>query len=170
MECQTENLRVSLVQFLEKMLNGSRFDGSGSLKQLALKRHIDGTLSFPARLVVGFVSILWKVVLAVVVLTCISGAAASVLGSIGVQYPIPIVFAGVVSLVGLSGVLIDALVPRLLPRNTLLPRLLPRELFAGGRSLQCSAFQGWSPGTRIDSIIPSRVEYKSTPRRATEKG
>ena len=54
---------------------------------------------------------------------------------------------------------IDVLVPRLLPRNTLPPRLLPRELVAGGRSLQGSAFQGWSPGTRIDSLIPSRAEY-----------
>jgi len=95
------------------MLNGSRFDESGSLKQLTLKRHIDGTLSFPARLVVGFVSILWKVVLAIVVLTGISGAAASVLESMGVQYPIPIVFAGVVSLIGLSGVLIRRWVGRL---------------------------------------------------------
>ncbi len=42
-----------------------------------------------------------------------------------------------------------SLFPRLLPRNTLLPRLLPRESVAGGRSLQCSPFQGWSPGTRI---------------------
>jgi len=55
---------------------------------------------------------------------------------------------------------IAVLVPRLLPRNTLLARLLPRELVAGGRSLQYSAFQGWSPGTRIDSLIPGRVEYK----------
>jgi len=60
----------------------------------------------------------------------------------------------------LHAVQIDVLVPRLQPRNTLLPRLLPRELVAGGRSLQCSAFQGWSPGTRIDSLIPGRVEYK----------
>ena len=43
--------------------------------------------------------------------------------------------------------------------DVLVPRLLPREIVAGGRSLQCSAFQGWSPGTRIDSLIPSRVEY-----------
>ena len=56
----------------------------------------------------------------------------------------------------------DVLVPRLLPRNTLLPRLLPRELVAGGRSLQCSAFQGWSPGTRIVGLIFDRVTYKST--------
>jgi len=34
------------------------------------------------------------------------------------------------------------------------------ETVVGGRSLQCSAFQGWSPGTRIDSLIPGRVEYK----------
>ena len=40
------------------------------------------------------------------------------------------------------------LVPRLLPRNT-----LPREIVTGGRSLQCIAFQGWSPGTRIHSLM-----------------
>ena len=61
----------------------------------------------------------------------------------------------------LHAVRIDVLVPRLLPRNTLLPRLLPRELATGGRSLQCSAFQGWSLGTRIDSLIPSCVEYNT---------
>jgi len=61
----------------------------------------------------------------------------------------------------LHAVCIDVLVPRLLPRNTLPPRLLPRELVTGGRSLQGSAFQGWSPGTRIDSLIPSRVAYNA---------
>ena len=40
--------------------------------------------------------------------------------------------------------------------GVLVPGLLPREIVTGGRSLQCSAFQGWSPGTRIDS----RVEYR----------
>ena len=59
----------------------------------------------------------------------------------------------------LDAVRIEVLVPRLLPRNTLLPRLLPREIVTGGRSLQCSAFQGWSPGTRMDCLIPGSVEY-----------
>ena len=45
--------------------------------------------------------------------------------------------------------------------DVLVPRLLPRELVTGGRSLQGSAFQGWSPGTRMDSLIPSRVENRS---------
>jgi len=63
---------------------------------------------------------------------------------------------------------IDILVPRLLPRNTLLSRLLPREIVSGGRSLHCSAFQGWSPGTRVDSLIPSRVEYKSRSSRSRD--
>jgi len=63
---------------------------------------------------------------------------------------------------------IDVLVPRLLPRNTLPPRLLPRELVGGGRSLQCSAFQGWNPGTRIDSLIPSRVAY-NVPRSSASR-
>jgi len=45
--------------------------------------------------------------------------------------------------------------------GVLVPRLLPREIVTGGRSLQCSAFQGWSPGTRMDSLIPGCVEYKS---------
>ena len=49
----------------------------------------------------------------------------------------------------LRAVRIDVLVPRLQPRNTLPPRLLPREIATGGRSLQGSAFQGWSLGTRI---------------------
>ncbi len=33
-------------------------------------------------------------------------------------------------------------------------------ILAGGRSLQCSAFQGWSPGTRIDSLSLDRTNYK----------
>ena len=36
--------------------------------------------------------------------------------------------------------------------DVLVPRLQPREIVAGGRSLPCSAFQGWSPGTRIREL------------------
>jgi len=53
-------------------------------------------------------------------------------------------------------------VPRLQPRNTLLRRLLPPGILAGGRTLQCVAFHGWSLGTRIDSLISDRV--KDNPR------
>ena len=53
----------------------------------------------------------------------------------------------------------NVVVPRLQPRNTLLRRLLPPGILAGGRSLQCVAFQGWSPGTRIDSLVSDRVTY-----------
>ena len=56
------------------------------------------------------------------------------------------------------------LVPRLQPRNTLPRRLLPPARISGGRSRQCVAFQGWSPETRIDSLIPDRANYIITRR------
>jgi len=46
------------------------------------------------------------------------------------------------------------------------PRLLPRELVAGGRSLQRSAFQGWSPGTRIETYHRTSISARRSHRRA----
>ena len=78
-----------------------------------MKRYIDGTSSVPTSFIVGSIAILWKLVLAVVALFCISGAVMGILGSMRVQYPFSVVFVSVACLIGLSGVLVSRWIGRM---------------------------------------------------------
>lgn len=93
----------------------SAFDGANidqAKLDPSLKHHICGTLSFEAKLVVGIVSVVWKVGLATIVVVGISSIVQDVLRSTGIRWSFSAVFIAVACLAGLLALLVQLWIRR----------------------------------------------------------